>query len=247
VPLFGVLLADWLLAGRRYVRADIFAAPGLRLEMVVAWLAGFALYQWLYPVGPHWWTARFADLHPHALPWGARPLPSFAAAFVLAVCARTVMRAGRYSRMRDRSRRQSLRDVFPDRPPATGGAVPRRRACSGWAFLRASSPAAHAADTAELLPPSSAWNTGARHRGATTSSCAIDNDGDTRQIGLERRDTWEPATCPRCQRRCAGSTRTARALRLPRSHAGSAARRYASRYDAQWARSDPEVATPPRR
>jgi NCS1 family nucleobase:cation symporter-1 len=91
VPLFGVLLADWLLAGRRYVRADIFAAPELRLEMVVAWLAGFALYQWLYPVGPHWWTARVADLHPHALPWGGASLPSFAAAFVLAVCARTLM------------------------------------------------------------------------------------------------------------------------------------------------------------
>src|SRR5262245_61172962 len=27
VPLFGVLLADWLLAGRRYDRDDVFAAP----------------------------------------------------------------------------------------------------------------------------------------------------------------------------------------------------------------------------
>ena len=52
VPLFGVLLADWLLAGRHYSRDDVFPAPDLRLEMIGAWLAGFGLYQWLYPQGP---------------------------------------------------------------------------------------------------------------------------------------------------------------------------------------------------
>ena len=91
VPLFGVLLADWLLAGRRYHRDDIFAAPELRLEMVLAWLAGFGLYQWLYPEGPRWWTRIVAHLHPHALPWGGASLPSFAAAFALAVCARALV------------------------------------------------------------------------------------------------------------------------------------------------------------
>ena len=91
VPLFGVLLADWLLAGRRYERDDIFAAPELRLEMVLAWLAGFAFYQWLYPVGPRWWTRLVAHLHPHALPWGGASLPSLAAAFVLALCARALV------------------------------------------------------------------------------------------------------------------------------------------------------------
>src|SRR5207302_11313457 len=38
VPLFGVLLADWLLSGRRYVREHVFEAPELRWEMVGAWL-----------------------------------------------------------------------------------------------------------------------------------------------------------------------------------------------------------------
>jgi NCS1 family nucleobase:cation symporter-1 len=92
VPLFGVLLADWLFAGRNYSEADFFAGPLVRVEMIVAWLAGFALYQWLYPEGPGWWVRIVAHAHPHALPWGGASLPSFAAAFVLAACARLFTR-----------------------------------------------------------------------------------------------------------------------------------------------------------
>jgi NCS1 family nucleobase:cation symporter-1 len=91
VPLFGVLLADWLLAGRSYSRDDIFLAPELRAEMLIAWLAGFALYQWLSPVGPSWWTDIVERTHPHALPWGGASIPSFGAAFALAAIARTVV------------------------------------------------------------------------------------------------------------------------------------------------------------
>jgi purine-cytosine permease-like protein len=94
VPLFAVLLADWLLAGRRYGRDDIFAAPALRVELVLAWVAGFCLYQWLAPVGPGWWTRLVEHSHPHSLPWGGASLPSFAAAFGLAVLARAVARRG---------------------------------------------------------------------------------------------------------------------------------------------------------
>ncbi len=92
VPLFAVLLADWLLSGRHYEAARIFEAPGIRIEMVLAWLVGFGLYQWLYPQGPSWWTGLVAHAHPHALPWGGASLPSFAAAFVLAAVARLVAR-----------------------------------------------------------------------------------------------------------------------------------------------------------
>jgi purine-cytosine permease-like protein len=92
VPLFAVLLADWLLHGRHYDRDAIFRAPELRPEMLVAWLAGFCLYQWLSPQGPGWWTRIVAHVHPHASPWGGASLPSFAAAFVLAVLARAVAR-----------------------------------------------------------------------------------------------------------------------------------------------------------
>ena len=92
VPLFAVLLADWLLSGRHYSRDDVFQAPELRAEMLGAWLAGFALYQWLYPQGPSWWTRIVAHTDPHALPWGGASLPSFAVAFVLAALARVVAR-----------------------------------------------------------------------------------------------------------------------------------------------------------
>ena len=52
VPLFAVLLADWLSAGRHYTQADVFGTPAWRPGLVAAWLAGFALYQWLYPDRP---------------------------------------------------------------------------------------------------------------------------------------------------------------------------------------------------
>jgi nucleobase:cation symporter-1, NCS1 family len=79
VPLFGVLLAQWLL-GRR----DPFAAPAVRPAQTGAWLAGFCLYQWLSPVGPAWWTRVIEHTHPGLGAIGGS-LPSFAAAFLLSV------------------------------------------------------------------------------------------------------------------------------------------------------------------
>ena len=82
VPLFGVLLADWLISGRHYSRDDVFAGPTVRPGGIVAWLAGFSLYQWIEPVGPGWWTSLVAHAHPGGLHTGAS-LPAFAAAFAL--------------------------------------------------------------------------------------------------------------------------------------------------------------------
>ena len=70
----------------------MFEVPEVRAEMVVAWLVGFGLYQWLSPQGPHWWTSLVAHTHPHTLPWGGASLPSFAAAFALAALARALSR-----------------------------------------------------------------------------------------------------------------------------------------------------------
>ncbi len=83
VPLFGVLLADWLVVGMRYRRDDFFAAPAFRPAFIAAWAAGFALYQWLQPVGPSWWTDIVENAHPSQFSIGAS-LPSFALAFGLA-------------------------------------------------------------------------------------------------------------------------------------------------------------------
>src|SRR5947208_8251785 len=79
VPLFGVLLADWLLAGAHFSAERIFESPALRLEQCLAWLAGFGLYQWLSPSGPHWWRTLIDHTHPGYVSFTAS-LPSFAAA-----------------------------------------------------------------------------------------------------------------------------------------------------------------------
>jgi nucleobase:cation symporter-1, NCS1 family len=83
VPLFGVLLADWLLAGRRYTRADVFHGPAFRPELIGAWLVGFVVYQWLHPTGPSWWIDLVDRANAGELEIGAT-LPSFLVAFLLA-------------------------------------------------------------------------------------------------------------------------------------------------------------------
>jgi nucleobase:cation symporter-1, NCS1 family len=83
VPLFAVLLSDWLLSDRRYVRADFFAAPAWRVGPIAAWIAGFALYQWLYPTGPGWWVDLVNRLDPPS--WGVgATVPSFLVSFAVA-------------------------------------------------------------------------------------------------------------------------------------------------------------------
>src|SRR5437867_3357301 len=57
VPLLGVLLADWILRGARYTAADIFEGPRFRPGLIVAWVAGFLLYEWLYqPTDLGFWS-----------------------------------------------------------------------------------------------------------------------------------------------------------------------------------------------
>jgi nucleobase:cation symporter-1, NCS1 family len=85
VPLFGVLLADWLMAGRHYTREHIFAGPAWRPGMIAAWLVGFALYEWIAQTqGLGFWSRWLLQLHPAGGGIGAS-LPSFAISFVLAV------------------------------------------------------------------------------------------------------------------------------------------------------------------
>jgi NCS1 family nucleobase:cation symporter-1 len=94
VPLFAVLLAHWLLAGRRYARKDVFGSPAARPGLLVAWLAGFALYQWLAPNGPSWWVDLVGRLNPPDWAIGAT-VPSFLASFVLALAVEVTTRAPR--------------------------------------------------------------------------------------------------------------------------------------------------------
>jgi len=89
VPLFGVLLADWLAAGARYGADDVFRAPSARWGMLAAWIAGFGLYQWLHPVGPSWWTDAIGEPPDYGI--GAT-LPSFVVTFALAYAIATLGR-----------------------------------------------------------------------------------------------------------------------------------------------------------
>jgi NCS1 family nucleobase:cation symporter-1 len=107
VPLFGVLLADWLTGGAHYRKEDVFEAPALRPEPLLAWVVGFALYQWLSPVGPHWWTSFVQHAHPgHARLTAS--LPSFLAAFTLTALAAWIRARIDSRRAAARSRREPL-------------------------------------------------------------------------------------------------------------------------------------------
>ena len=99
VPLFGVLLADWLVRGAHYDAEDVFEAPLVRWERLAAWVLGFVLYQWLSPVGPSWWTGLVEHLGPGHAHLTAS-LPSFAVAFGLTLLAAWVdsLRAAARSR-----------------------------------------------------------------------------------------------------------------------------------------------------
>lgn len=91
VPLFAVLLADWLAAGRRYDEVEVFGAPPWRPGLIAAWVAGFALYQWLAPTGPTWWRDQLVRLEPPSWGLGAT-LPAFAVSFTVALAVAVVSR-----------------------------------------------------------------------------------------------------------------------------------------------------------
>ena len=99
VPLFAVLLADWLAAGRHYSEHDVFGAPAWRPGLIAAWIAGFVLYQWLFPTGPGWWVDLVENLNPPA--WGiGATVPSLScrlalAGVVAALSRRSTAGAGR--------------------------------------------------------------------------------------------------------------------------------------------------------
>jgi putative hydroxymethylpyrimidine transporter CytX len=94
VPLLGVLVAHWLLNGAHYERRDIFEGPPVRVELLVAWLAGFAVYQWVYPTGPAWWVDLVDPLRPRTggLDAIGSSIPSFVVAFALAAAAEVAAR-----------------------------------------------------------------------------------------------------------------------------------------------------------
>jgi nucleobase:cation symporter-1, NCS1 family len=104
VPLLGVLVADWLLAGMHYTRAHVFDGPAFRIGPVVAWVVGFLVYEWLYqPVDLGFWSSWLSHLPTPAYRFGAS-VPSFVVAFLLTAAAVTLGSA----RAAARARREPL-------------------------------------------------------------------------------------------------------------------------------------------
>jgi putative hydroxymethylpyrimidine transporter CytX len=75
VPLFGVLAADFLLGPGRPV--------DVRWSGIAAWAAGFALFQWIHPIGPAWWVDQVARIPGAGEVTIGASLPAFALAFAL--------------------------------------------------------------------------------------------------------------------------------------------------------------------
>ena len=59
--------------------------------LVGAWVAGFAVYQWLYPTGPARWVDLVGELNPPEWSIGAT-VPSFLVSFVVALAVAVVTR-----------------------------------------------------------------------------------------------------------------------------------------------------------
>jgi NCS1 family nucleobase:cation symporter-1 len=95
VPLGAVFLADYFVRARGRYGPDLVFGPGsegFRLPAVVPWVVGFVLYHWSVPTGPEGWVETVGRMFTTVgLPFplmGSRlgaSLPSFAAAFVLAL------------------------------------------------------------------------------------------------------------------------------------------------------------------
>jgi putative hydroxymethylpyrimidine transporter CytX len=92
VPLFGVMAAHYLLEARRVARMPSAMPPplpGVRIAALGPWLAGFLVYHWINPTGPTWWvdlvTRTVSTPLWERFPWLGASLPSFAAAFAIAL------------------------------------------------------------------------------------------------------------------------------------------------------------------
>ena len=81
VPLFGVLAADFLLGAAQ--------ETPVRWSGIGAWLAGFALYQWIQPTGPDRWVDFVAGAPGVGEFTGGASLPAFALAFALYAALRS--------------------------------------------------------------------------------------------------------------------------------------------------------------
>ncbi len=94
VPLFGVQAAHYAVVRRGYTDDELYGpVPGVRAWGCAAWLAGFAVYNWLNPGTVGWWLSAIKWVFGSVLhapfpgtanvPWLSASIASFVVAFVL--------------------------------------------------------------------------------------------------------------------------------------------------------------------
>ena len=200
--------------------------------MIVAWLAGFCLYQWLSPQGPSWWTNVVAHAAPARIAVGRR---------VAAELRRRIppRRAGAAPRQEAYPRGRVIalvgnlsRDVLPGRAPHVGGGpyhgarALRRLRVPARIVARCAT-----ADRDALLPPLIALGTpvrfveGTRPRRSRSRTTAI----AARCASTRSATRGHPPTSPTFRPRAGCTSRrsrvtSSRSKRSPRSRADAACR-----------------------
>ncbi|MDQ1485622.1 MAG: nucleobase:cation symporter, family [Actinomycetota bacterium] len=95
VPLFAVLVVDYFAFGGARSWNLSQQAPA-RWAMLVPWLAGFVVYQLIYPGGVSWWATMWGDIareiHFTAQTWMSASLLSFVVAAALTLLVRLASR-----------------------------------------------------------------------------------------------------------------------------------------------------------
>ena len=95
LPLFGVVSARYIFdpSSREGKRTQRTSA---RAGTFASWLVGFAVYHWILPTGPAWWTDGIADVAGTPIwvkvTWLPASIPAFGAAFVLQAVLTSVWR-----------------------------------------------------------------------------------------------------------------------------------------------------------
>jgi nucleobase:cation symporter-1, NCS1 family len=84
VPLFGVLAAHYAIVRRGYSTDDIYGSvPSLKPWAVIAWLAGFAAYNWLNPGTVTWWASAMKAIFGKPPTFMSASIASFVFAFAI--------------------------------------------------------------------------------------------------------------------------------------------------------------------
>ena len=86
LPLFGVVSARYIFDARSRGGGDERPPSGVA-GTFITWLVGFAVYHWIQPTGPTWWTDRVRDLLGTPLneqiEWIPASIPAFIVSFAL--------------------------------------------------------------------------------------------------------------------------------------------------------------------